>query len=64
MLAAQGIQDPILIDTSFLSIGHVDEQIQFVPGDGPTAGRSRLPIRGRACGCSATPRRPGRVTRL
>jgi len=30
-LAAQGIQDPIEVDTTWLAIGHIDEVISFVP---------------------------------
>lgn len=30
-LAAQGVQAPLLLDTSWLSVGHVDEFIQFLP---------------------------------
>lgn len=33
MLRAQGAQDPLVLDTSFLSVGHVDEQLQFVAAD-------------------------------
>jgi protein-arginine deiminase len=31
MLAAQGMQDPLLLDTSWLWVGHVDEFVQFLP---------------------------------
>jgi protein-arginine deiminase len=30
---SQAAQDPILLDTSWLAIGHVDEFVQFVPAD-------------------------------
>ena len=33
--ASQEIQDPIILDTSWLAIGHVDEFVQFVPADTP-----------------------------
>jgi protein-arginine deiminase len=31
MLRSQGQQDPIMLDTSWLDVGHVDEFLQFVP---------------------------------
>jgi protein-arginine deiminase len=34
LLKSQGQQDPIAVDTSWLTIGHVDEFIQFVPVPG------------------------------
>jgi len=33
--ASQKIQEPIVLDTSWLAIGHVDEFVQFVPADTP-----------------------------
>ncbi|GAA3572128.1 protein-arginine deiminase family protein [Kribbella ginsengisoli] len=50
LLKSQGVQNPIDVDTSWLSIGHVDEFIQFVPVPGgwkavvadPTAGLQLL----------------------
>ena len=39
LLAAQGMQDPLLVDTSFTFVGHVDESIQFVPADTPRGWR-------------------------
>ncbi|MEV6416124.1 protein-arginine deiminase family protein [Kribbella sp. NPDC051718] len=50
LLKSQGVQNPIDVDTSWLSIGHVDEFIQFVPVPGgwkavvadPTAGLNLL----------------------
>ncbi|GGF60943.1 protein-arginine deiminase domain-containing protein [Alteromonas lipolytica] len=33
--ASQKVQDPIVLDTSWLAIGHVDEFVQFVPADTP-----------------------------
>ncbi len=30
---SQAVQDPIILDTSWLAIGHVDEFVQFVPAD-------------------------------
>lgn len=33
--ASQEIQAPIILDTSWLAIGHVDEFVQFVPADTP-----------------------------
>jgi protein-arginine deiminase len=38
MLKSQGVQDPIAVDTSWLSIGHVDEFVQFVPVPGSARG--------------------------
>ncbi|WP_432015022.1 protein-arginine deiminase domain-containing protein [Streptomyces cucumeris] len=32
-LSSQGAQAPLLLDTSWLSVGHVDEFIQFLPSD-------------------------------
>ncbi|WP_170026440.1 protein-arginine deiminase family protein [Actinomadura oligospora] len=31
MLAAQGYQDPVVVDTSWLGVGHIDEFMHFVP---------------------------------
>ncbi len=36
---AQRIQPPIRVDTSWLSVGHVDEFLSFVPSDGPRGWR-------------------------
>lgn len=33
MLALQGFQDPIIVDTSWLSVGHIDEFMSVVPAD-------------------------------
>ncbi len=33
MLEAQGYQDPIVVDTSWLGVGHVDEFVSFIPAD-------------------------------
>lgn len=38
LLKSQGLQDPISLDTSWLTIGHVDEFIQFVPVPGSRLG--------------------------
>ncbi|MDX6279478.1 MAG: protein-arginine deiminase [Kribbellaceae bacterium] len=38
MLKSQGVQDPLAVDTSWLSIGHVDEFVQFVPVPGSPRG--------------------------
>lgn len=38
LLNSQGVQDPISLDTSWLTIGHVDEFIQFVPAPGSRLG--------------------------
>ncbi|WP_405056731.1 protein-arginine deiminase domain-containing protein [Kribbella sp. NBC_01505] len=38
LLKSQGLQDPIPLDTSWLTIGHVDEFIQFVPVPGSRLG--------------------------
>ena len=38
LLKSQGRQDPIAMDTSWLTIGHVDEFIQFVPVPGSRLG--------------------------
>ncbi len=32
-LKSQGAQDPLLLDTSWLAVGHVDEFVQFLPAD-------------------------------
>lgn len=37
--AAQEVQSPILLDTSWLVIGHVDEFVQFLPADTPRGWR-------------------------
>ncbi|MFB4307306.1 protein-arginine deiminase family protein [Actinomadura sp. GTD37] len=34
MLEAQGYQDPIAVDTSWLGVGHIDEFLHFVPRPG------------------------------
>lgn len=39
MLKSQGLQDPLLLDTSWLSVGHVDEFVQFLPADTPRGWR-------------------------
>lgn len=33
MLTAQGAQDPLAVDTSWLGVGHIDEFLSFVPAD-------------------------------
>jgi len=38
-LSAQGMQKPLLLDTSWLSVGHVDEFLQFLPADTPRGWR-------------------------
>ncbi|WP_405999183.1 protein-arginine deiminase domain-containing protein [Streptomyces sp. NBC_00829] len=35
LLKSQGFQDPLLLDTSWLDVGHVDEFVQFLPADTP-----------------------------
>ncbi|MGX1885956.1 protein-arginine deiminase domain-containing protein [Streptomyces sp. NPDC055287] len=35
LLKSQGFQDPLLLDTSWLHVGHVDEFVQFLPADSP-----------------------------
>lgn len=35
LLKSQGFQDPLLLDTSWLHVGHVDEFVQFLPADTP-----------------------------
>ncbi|WP_228973087.1 protein-arginine deiminase domain-containing protein [Streptomyces sp. DH12] len=35
LLASQGMQDPLLLDTSWLHVGHVDEFVQFLPAATP-----------------------------
>ncbi|MGW0711808.1 protein-arginine deiminase domain-containing protein [Streptomyces sp. NPDC002643] len=35
LLKSQGLQDPLLLDTSWLHVGHVDEFVQFLPADTP-----------------------------
>lgn len=42
LLAAQGYQQPLLLDTSWLEVGHVDEFLQFLPA--PTARGWRLAV--------------------
>ncbi|QKW24878.1 hypothetical protein HUT11_01030 [Streptomyces seoulensis] len=37
-LRAQGMQDPVSLDTSWLTIGHVDEFVQFLPAPGSRLG--------------------------
>lgn len=32
-LSSQGVQAPLLLDTSWLAVGHVDEFVQFLPAD-------------------------------
>ncbi|MEU0452910.1 protein-arginine deiminase family protein, partial [Streptomyces sp. NPDC006129] len=39
LLASQGMQDPLLLDTSWLGVGHVDEFVQFLPADTPRGWR-------------------------
>ncbi|MEV3989858.1 protein-arginine deiminase domain-containing protein [Streptomyces sp. NPDC049837] len=38
MLASQGFQDPLFLDTSWLHVGHVDEFVQFLPAPGTPRG--------------------------
>ncbi|MDT9682882.1 protein-arginine deiminase domain-containing protein [Streptomyces sp. TRM76323] len=38
LLGAQGFQDPLLLDTSWLHVGHVDEFVQFLPAPGTPRG--------------------------
>ena len=38
MLRAQGMQTPLLVDTGWLAVGHVDEFMQFVPAPGTARG--------------------------
>ncbi|MDP9820357.1 protein-arginine deiminase family protein [Nocardioides massiliensis] len=33
MLAAQGYQQPVVIDTSWLGVGHIDELLSFIPAN-------------------------------
>ncbi|MDX3385865.1 protein-arginine deiminase domain-containing protein [Streptomyces niveiscabiei] len=42
LLASQGLQDPLLLDTSWLGVGHVDEFVQFLPADTPRGWRVGL----------------------
>ncbi|MGI5527937.1 protein-arginine deiminase domain-containing protein [Streptomyces syringium] len=39
LLKSQGLQDPLLLDTSWLAVGHVDEFVQFLPADTPRGWR-------------------------
>jgi protein-arginine deiminase len=39
LLKSQGLQDPLLLDTSWLGVGHVDEFVQFLPADTPRGWR-------------------------
>ncbi|GHJ39757.1 protein-arginine deiminase family protein [Streptomyces sp. TS71-3] len=38
LLRSQGMQDPLSLDTSWLSVGHIDEFVQFVPAPGSRLG--------------------------
>ncbi|MEO3972751.1 protein-arginine deiminase domain-containing protein [Streptomyces sp. CAU 1734] len=38
-LASQGMQSPLLLDTAWLAVGHVDEFVQFLPADTPRGWR-------------------------
>ncbi|MGC4943896.1 protein-arginine deiminase family protein [Kribbella sp. DT2] len=38
LLKSQGMQDPLALDTSWLTVGHVDEFLQFVPAPGSRLG--------------------------
>ncbi|MBC2900323.1 protein-arginine deiminase domain-containing protein [Streptomyces sp. PSKA01] len=42
LLKSQGMQDPLLLDTSWLGVGHVDEFVQFLPADTPRGWRIGL----------------------
>ncbi|WP_319201809.1 protein-arginine deiminase domain-containing protein [Streptomyces sp. ME02-8801-2C] len=42
MLKSQGLQNPLLLDTSWLGVGHVDEFVQFLPADTPRGWRIGL----------------------
>ncbi|MFE1444134.1 protein-arginine deiminase domain-containing protein [Streptomyces sp. NPDC058739] len=39
LLRSQGLQNPLLLDTSWLHVGHVDEFVQFLPADTPRGWR-------------------------
>jgi protein-arginine deiminase len=39
LIAAQGLQSPLLLDTSWLAVGHVDEFVQFLPAKTPRGWR-------------------------
>ncbi len=39
MLRSQGVQDPLLLDTGWLDVGHVDEFVQFLPANTPRGWR-------------------------
>ncbi|MFI9152311.1 protein-arginine deiminase domain-containing protein [Streptomyces sp. NPDC053367] len=39
LLRSQGMQNPLLLDTSWLHVGHVDEFVQFLPADTPRGWR-------------------------
>jgi protein-arginine deiminase len=39
LLRSQGVQDPLVLDSTWLNVGHVDEFVQFVPG-GPHGWRA------------------------
>lgn len=39
LLTAQGVQRPLLLDTSWLYVGHVDEFLQFLPANTPRGWR-------------------------
>ncbi|TVL93014.1 protein-arginine deiminase domain-containing protein [Streptomyces sp. SAJ15] len=38
LLASQGLQNPLFLDTSWLHVGHVDEFVQFLPAPGTPRG--------------------------
>lgn len=42
LLRSQGLQDPLLLDTSWLHVGHVDEFVHFLPADTPRGWRIGL----------------------
>jgi len=39
LLKSQGFQNPLLLDTSWLHVGHVDEFVQFLPADNTMAAK-------------------------
>jgi protein-arginine deiminase len=39
ILKSQGLQNPLLLDTTWLHVGHVDEFVQFLPADTPRGWR-------------------------
>ncbi|MFG2556852.1 glycosyltransferase [Streptomyces sp. NPDC048581] len=61
-LKAQQAQDPRVLDTGWLAIGHVDEFVQFLPAGTRAAGRSASPTRRARSPCCARHSATGTAT--